>query len=473
MRRRNFSGENFNIRLHQSASCGVFPGAELATYNFETITTAEALAIKADDVVLFKGSSSMTTTVFYSADHVTIVFLDRSVAFGLQGVSQASVAGNLKFADGSQFYIGDTGANSKAFNIDDRLVTTLYGGAGADTLSGSMGDTFIHGNLGDDRITVSIQHNVVYGGQGDDVIVIGRSGARTQPGSFAHGNIGADLIQGGSGDDTLLGGQDNDTIFGNEGADYINGNLGADSITGGAHGGQLFGEAGDDTITGGTSGGAHYLSGGDGNDRLYSFMRDAIGSATLDGGAGADILYVDNAGYDVVIGGDGNDILTSARGAIGDLLYGGEGADTLTSQGHGDILRGGEGRDQFTVVSGKAVLYGEGGSDTFLLSTADISTAATVPEVHDWSSEDRLKFLNGSVVGIIGDSTYAERAEVSYVQALIRANEIMSDGAINCVAVQVNGDVVVFFDGIGWDDRADAAIILVGSTLGEISAANF
>jgi Ca2+-binding RTX toxin-like protein len=87
---------------------------------------------------------------------------------------------------------------------------------------------------------------------------------------------------------------------------------------------------GDDVVLGGD--GADVLSGGNGNDRL-------------DGGTGIDHLNGEN-GNDVLLGGAGNDVLDGGNGV--DILVAGAGDDTLT---------GGNGADTF-------VISVDGGRDT-------------------------------------------------------------------------------------------------------------
>lgn len=186
-----------------------------------------------------------------------------------------------------------------------------------------------------------------------------------------------------NGDDVILGTPGNDTINGLGGNDYICGGDGFDTI---------FGSAGDDYIKGGNDDGtdtaANDLFGGSGDDNIYGGPYDDY----LYGQGGADFLETNNtlSGLaDIMVGGSGNDTLSSnssagsdMRGngnndtlfgsAVGDILRGDPGLDTIYGYGGddeinggrgADILYGGIGSDQIYGADSRDDLFGEAGDD--------------------------------------------------------------------------------------------------------------
>jgi len=384
----------------------------MTTYNFETISSADALAISSADALTFATGPASAVGVRYSPldlpqpPRIDVTVGDRTVAFGL-GLSGLTQNGGAVLPDGSRLFIG--GAQ------DDRVTGTdagdgLYGGAGADSLDGGRGADFLQGNSGDDSLTGGFGANTVYGGQGNDLI-IAANGAETA-GAFAHGNLGHDEVIGGGGNDTLLGGQGDDFIAGRAGNDYLSGDLGDDEL----HGGE--------------------------------------GADTLLGGAGKDIIQT-GGGADRVLGGDGDDLIVIELSG-GAIVDGQAGSDTIVAAGLGkDILSGGEGRDRFEFVTKTGPTAGE---DDVIL---------------DWESGDKLHFAQVSIYSILPLS-YSEFTADSYAQAMSIANQHISGPSAAYVAAQVGADVIVFADTDGdRSDGADIAVVLAGTTLAEIGLENF
>jgi Ca2+-binding RTX toxin-like protein len=108
-------------------------------------------------------------------------------------------------------------------------------------------------------------------------------------------------FNGSSGNDIFTGGTENDTAFGNGGDDALSGNAGNDTIYGGA--------------------GADTLDGGADNDILISFDATNVFYA-YDGMVSLDV----GTEHDVLIGGDGDDILAAG---YGDDISGGNGYNKL------------------------------------------------------------------------------------------------------------------------------------------------
>jgi Ca2+-binding RTX toxin-like protein len=154
------------------------------------------------------------------------------------------------------------------------------------------------------------------------------------------GGDGADELTGGTEEDRLYGGAGNDNIDGGEENDYLEGNAGADRLGGGEgndelHGGAgndsggdrgLYGGAGDDALYG--EAGNDTLDGGTERDLLVG----GLGQDHLIGGDGIDNLYGDNRYFDE----ETNQYMLVDDG-ISDRLEGGLG-DDLYFAGAGDVI---------------------------------------------------------------------------------------------------------------------------------------
>lgn len=216
-------------------------------------------------------------------------------------------------------------------NVDDLMddditaVHILYG----DTLptSGTPGvDTFI----GNDA------PNTYYGGAGDD---------------FIYGRGGNDVLVGGYGNDQIFGELGNDQLYGGGGNDFMGGGSGDDQIVTSYYFGTsqsgfsgVYGGDGNDVIV---SNGVDQIFGEAGNDTIYANVIYG-GYATVDGGAGNDVL-AGSPGGDTLRGGDGSD-----------YLFGWDGSDYLYGGADNDVIYGGLGTDRFE---------GGAGADVFQFTT--------------------------------------------------------------------------------------------------------
>jgi serralysin len=154
----------------------------------------------------------------------------------------------------------------------------------------------------------------------------------------AVGGSGSDKITGNAAGNDIHAGAGNDTIAGGNGSNLLWGDDGNDSIVGGSGFDNINGNKGDDTIDGG-SGGDDWLVGGQGNDLITSHASD-------------DILY-GNIGADTLNGGVGNEIIRG--GQNDDVIYGGAGNDWLSGDRGNDTLTGGAGADIFHSFAGAGI----------------------------------------------------------------------------------------------------------------------
>lgn len=152
----------------------------------------------------------------------------------------------------------------------------------------------------------------------------------------------------GDGDDTFTGGDVSIMCT-------VSGGAGNDSIFTGSAGDSVSGGDGNDSIS--TGDGSDYAIGNSGND----IMHGDAGDDTLTGSAGKDTMY----------GGDGNDRVAGTGspdvifGEAGDdRLYGDDGDDRIDGGGGKDRVYGGENNDYMVGGSSNDRLYGQNGNDT-------------------------------------------------------------------------------------------------------------
>ena len=335
----------------------------------------------------------------------------------------------------------------------------LYGGTGDDSLHSGSGDDTVYGAAGNDNLVNDGGNDLLYGGLGDD---------RFWLGDVVYGSSGT--AWGGDGDDsfvvtttgTIYGGIGTDTLVLAWGYASLNHAVTLDfaaalatsanglamtwrgierlMLTTGNAADSLVGGGGDDQFTVGA--GHNRVSSGAGNDTVsYSIT----GPNTLDGGAGDDVLIVQNPssplyfiidqltgrvddgnlsqisgferyetrgtaladiaslgsgndtfrgdwGNDTGFGGAGDDLLLGQR--HDDSLHGDDGRDTLYGGRDADQLFGGAGRDILNGGPGQDRLTGDAGGDYFVFGpaedNADLITDFT-------SGEDVIRFSNATL----------------------------------------------------------------------------
>lgn len=441
----------------------------MASYTFENINAATALAVASGDVVTVSGGAASETTVLFNDNlSLSVTIEGRTVIFGAGFNQSPNIAvSRIVYPDQSRLYIGNAGAN--VVNLTPTATVrsgAAYGGPGDDRFSGG-GTWLIQGNTGADRIELVGGSNTVYGGQDNDFVLFGGGFNPITGNNFAQGNKGDDTIEGNFNGDTLLGGQGNDTINGGDGGgDYCNGNLGDDTITAG---GTILGEGGNDVLRAFRP--ATTIRGGDGDDQIQ-----AAGFAS--GDEGADNI-VASSGQDTLMGGGGADTLDSPAGnaAGGDLLVGEAGDDLMFARDGTNILRGGDGRDRMTAGSGADTLNGGAGADTLaggagadLFQQLDpyenLMTLSGIDSITDWSVSDRIQLKFAGAPG------YTETTAADFAAAQSAAQTQFAGGTVEVVAVQVGADVILFTDGTA-ANVIDTAAVLVGRSLADISASNF
>jgi serralysin len=244
----------------------------------------------------------------------------------------------------------------------------FFGDAGADTMAGGKGDDFYFADNAGDKI-------VEQAGGGDDKVVVvgGTTFVLTGEvetldlavGVSATGSATANTITGNSSANTINGGAGNDTVDGGAGIDKLLGGFGSDALSGGTENDTLDGGADNDVVRG--DAGIDKLLGGLGNDSLFGGTEND----SLDGGAGNDAVRGED-GIDKLLGGLGND-----------TLLGGVGNDTLSGGAGIDIHTGGANAD-------------------FFLFDAALNKTTNVDRITDFSHVDDTIRLENSIFKAIG-----------------------------------------------------------------------
>jgi Ca2+-binding RTX toxin-like protein len=212
-----------------------------------------------------------------------------------------------------------------------------------------------------------------------------------------------------------------------------------------------------------------FVVGTSGNDALTAtsiskFVSGAAGNDTVTGTTGDDNLD-GGPGADSVSGLAGNDHLSGGHGSEADTLNGGAGNDTIDGGGGADVLTGGTGNDAFIVESvGFAMPTTRGARP---VENAMPTSVASLDRITDWThGEDRLVFGFHDTATA---TTFATDTQATYAAALASANTKIAAGTVDYVAVKVGADVIVFADSYHNNGTADAAVVLVGKSLTDIT----
>jgi Ca2+-binding RTX toxin-like protein len=267
---------------------------------------------------------------------------------------------------------GNNSINASPFTLGP---VTLNGGAGNDTLTGTMfadlfaggpGNDSIIGGAGNDKLLESLDVNAVLtntslttAGVGTDTLSGierveldgGPSDNVFDATTFTAGPI---TLVGGAGNDILIGGSNNDLLIGGAGDDTFAGGAGIDTV---AETADTDFTLTDNSIVGGTATGTDLLSSvervqltGGASDNTFTMSGASTLAVTLTGGGGNDAVVSENDA-DFTLG---NTLLTRSTG--GTFALSGISRAQLT---------GGPGDNTFTVSgwTGAATLTGGGGAD--------------------------------------------------------------------------------------------------------------
>ena len=333
-----------------------------------------------DDAVSYETLTSGISVAFnLGSALISVSLTETDQLINIENVYGGSGADTLSGAGDSVAHLLSGGAGNDLL-LGGLAADTLLGGAGNDTVLASFGDDSLDGGAGTDVISyagLSATQSVSMSFDGTSTILAtlfedGVSVALARlvnfevfTGSGANdtlvGDNAANTLDGGTGDDSLVGFGGNDTIIGGLGNDTLRGGLGNDSLDGGA-GGMDFVSFEDSTaavsLVLGVSAGLSTatITGGE-LERLIN-IENILGSIFNDTLAAS---TADTTAH-MFLGGAGNDSLFG--GAAADTLDGGDGNDTLSGGGGNNLLLGGLGNDSILGGTVADTVDGGDGQDT-------------------------------------------------------------------------------------------------------------
>ncbi|WP_139558155.1 ELWxxDGT repeat protein [Methylotetracoccus oryzae] len=264
-----------------------------------------------------------------SSDFSYVLLAGSSPGFSL---TNGVVTRNSAFGAG-QTYTLNLRATDPTDRFHDEAFTIRTGTSAADAMNGTSGDDVMYGQAGNDTLNGEAGDDSLFGGAGADIV---------------DGGDGNDILGGGNGNDSLYGGLGDDTFLYTvgEGADLASGGDGTDTLIAN---GTLSNESLAVRVTGGQ---VDFLAGGSvtGIEHVVLDMGVGIDSLSYAGtSAGVSVNLGTGAatGFDLI---SGVENLTGGAGA--DLLFGNDAANSLNGGAGGDTFWGGGGVD--TIDTGAA-----------------------------------------------------------------------------------------------------------------------
>jgi len=181
------------------------------------------------------------------------------------------------------------------------------------------------------------------------------------------------------------------------------------------------------------------LMGGGGDDVITVSAPDATFTATLtvDGRGGHDTIDTTAVWQDIVlIGGEGNDVLTAGDG--NDQLIGGSGADSLDGGPGDDTLRGQDGDDQLVGGDDQDRILAGDGNDT-----VDAGSGHDTVTGHDGNDSIDGGSGNDSLDGNAGDDTIHGELGNDIITGDTGNDSLVGGGGDDTVAGQTDDDTVL------------------------------
>lgn len=226
------------------------------------------------DVLVHGADSGLTVDLAVSGPQAIGGGMGVDTLINIQGVYGGAYADTLSGTDGGNVLYGGDGGDS------------LDGRGGDDSLDGGAGNDVLLGGAGDDQLSAGDGDNLAAGGDGADRIFVG---------------TGFSIVNGNAGDDTLNGSFTREAI-----GHWLRGGQGDDSIVGGAGADFISGDRGDDTVSGGLGADTFHSFSGAGLDRIMDFHQAEGDRVLLDAGTA---YTVSQAGDNVVIDLGGGDMV--------------------------------------------------------------------------------------------------------------------------------------------------------------------
>ncbi|MDB5294146.1 MAG: hypothetical protein JWO31_129 [Phycisphaerales bacterium] len=431
----------------------------------DTLTNKTGLAVTLDggggDDVLVGGTAG--DTMLWNG-------LGREAFVGTGSVVQIAypTVGKLSY-DAANVAIADRTITSSVMQtVTEPKTKSASVQAGTAELTG-IGKVVVTGTGGNDILSAANFSGVaeLYGAAGNDAL---------------RGGKGNDRLVGGPGKDTFAGGAADDTVvadyvdFADQASSQITGGLGTDTLwmdgqvpaAGPSGSGATFvnadfevvnGGNGNDVINSGAASFAVTLNGNGGNDTLTG----GLAKDTLNGNAGDDVVranYADFAGTAQITGGAGNDVLWT-DGQPPAALPSSPGSASYTNTDF-ETVNGGNGNDTInsSSVTFDLILNGNGGNDSLTGGTGNDS-------IEGGAGNDAL--IGGPGADLLSDTgggttTSDKTAEDQLV--------IVSTGPLTDAQLGATGDLVALLQGgvLNLVGPSTGGIKLVGDWVSQIDA---
>ena len=364
--------------------------------------------------------------------------VDQVVIEGLtyQSVIRISYGSQISPSDSTSHfvsYISLQGVPGGLTVWDAKLTSSDVAAPGSGTSSGAGAGVDLFGTSGAD---------IIHRGGGSDLV-------------FLWGEEGDDVLYADDGRSVLLGGAGNDTLYGGPGDDQLDGDFGGvlpitpgnDVLHGGAGNDQLLTEGGNDVLDGGP--GADMVEFVIANPTRGEHIDLSIQGVAQDTGVGMMTLESIEGGE---AGTPYDDVLTAAGvtadvglelGAGGhDVLIGGSGNDSLTTHGGTNTLTGGAGSDFFQVIIAQTGSPFDASMTNFDTIT-DFQTGVDRLDVGGPAKRITLEnHADGAVVWIDIDGDGVDDTKVVLTSGQINASDMPLFG-VTVIQLSTPGDDVI------------------------------
>ncbi|MBB3221963.1 beta strand repeat-containing protein [Pseudoduganella umbonata] len=212
-------------------------------YNYD----GDAVGALADKVLLGTGITTAGVTLQRYYNDLILKLNGTSDRLTIQGyfttdASTSSAVETIEFADGTVWNVAAVKSKVLAGTANYDAIT---GYGTADSLSGLDGNDTVNGNGGNDTVAGGTGADTLYGDEGNDSV---------------SGDAGSDRAWGGAGNDSLAGGSGDDDLYGEAGTDRLDGGTGRDYLAGG------------------TGADVYVFGKGSGQDTVYNYDSDALGT---------------------------------------------------------------------------------------------------------------------------------------------------------------------------------------------------
>jgi len=278
-----------------------------------------------------------------TADHDHYLTLNPNYPQLLQSRGAEAMTSALTPADAGQFWGSDSTVKYGWGNHSNRPVPVYYQGAGADVLTGFVGQGFEQYGFQVPGYVNGVDQSQIY-----RTMLNAVTGSTEKPNITGPQVANAYFVAGPGNDAVIYTGAFDDTIYGGVGTNYIYANNGNNTVYAedqddlvytGTGNDSIFVNAGNNTIFSGA--GNDYIRAGDGDDVVYA-------------GAGNDDIIV-SGGDNYVDAGSGNDVVFA--GAGNDTIIGGAGDDKIYAGAGNNVIDAGTGFDQVVVMTGGSNLF--------------------------------------------------------------------------------------------------------------------